>query len=72
MFQILFVYLNVCNLISTDQIIIVFIQRCDEVVGLAKFYYYFMMCTYNNVIKASLLFDVCYLLCGKKRTVCRL
>lgn len=47
-FHILFVYFNVCNLINSDQIIIVFIQRCDDVAGLAKFYYYyFMMCTYD-------------------------
>lgn len=54
-------------MIHSDQIMIVFNQRCDEVVGLDKFYYYFMMCTY--VIKAWLVFDVRHLLCRKKRTV---
>lgn len=46
-FHIIYVFLNVCNLIKSNRTLVVFIRRCDEVAGLAKFSFYFMMCTYN-------------------------
>lgn len=66
-FHIIYVFLNVCNLIKSNQTLVVFIRRCDEVAGLAKFSFYFMMCTYNMWFKALLRFDVCLLLCRKEK-----
>lgn len=65
MFQVIYVFLDVCNLIRSNQI--VFIRRCDEVAGLAKFCFYFMMCTYTMWFKALLRFHVCLLLCRKEK-----